>query len=197
MRRDVQALLAGIRTDLDSFSDCEANALMLSGYLMARAAFRNCIADFPVSSKPEAQWRFRAIEPIATSKTKTPAVDELLAALAIAAGIWGKPYRASKPLAAIGSASLLLLLAAGVWFGKRHWDTPVSGTVGHWFFGIAALTALLVAIRFVLTKLLRYRNPYVQVAASIFMCIAGWFILLVHLRVAQPLYLRVGPMYRS
>ncbi|MGH9695930.1 MAG: patatin-like phospholipase family protein, partial [Bryobacteraceae bacterium] len=101
MRRDVQALLAGIRTDLDSFSDCEADALMLSGYLMARASFANCIQKFPVSSQPEAQWRFRAIEPIATSKTKTKAVEQLLRALEIAAGIWGKPYRASKALGAI------------------------------------------------------------------------------------------------
>ncbi|HMJ62620.1 MAG TPA: patatin-like phospholipase family protein, partial [Bryobacteraceae bacterium] len=90
MRRDVQALLAGIRTDLDSFSDCEADALMLSGYLMARAGFANCILSFPVSSKPEAQWRFRSIEPIATSKTKTKVVEELLAALEIATHIGRK-----------------------------------------------------------------------------------------------------------
>ena len=197
MRRDVQALLAGIRTDLDSFSDCEADALMLSGYLMARSSFANCILNFPVSSKPEAQWRFRSIEPIATSKTNTPAVDELLTALEIAAGIWGKPYRASKALRAANIASLLIVLAAAFWFAKRHWDTPVSGTVGHWLAGIAIVSASLVGIRLALTKLLRYRNPYVQVIASIFMCIAGWFILLVHLRVAEPLYLRVGPKYRS
>ena len=197
MRRDVQALLAGIRTDLDSFSDCEADALMLSGYLMARTGFANSILNFPVSSKPEAQWRFRSIEPIATSKTSTPAVDELLAALEIAAGIWGKPYRAWTALRAANIASLLIVLAAAFWFAKRHWDTPVSGTVGHWLAGIAIVSASLVAIRLVLTKLLRYRNPYIQVAASIFMCIAGWFILLVHLRVAEPLYLRVGPKYRS
>jgi predicted acylesterase/phospholipase RssA len=53
MRRDVQGLLAAIRTDLDSFSDCESDALMLSGYLMVRNAFPNCIRNFPVSLETE------------------------------------------------------------------------------------------------------------------------------------------------
>lgn len=38
--KDLQRLLAGIRTDLDSFTEVEANALMLSGYLMAEFEFR-------------------------------------------------------------------------------------------------------------------------------------------------------------
>jgi predicted acylesterase/phospholipase RssA len=193
MRSDVQALLAGIRTDLDSFSDCEADALMLSGYLLARAGFANCIQNFPVSAKPEARWRFRAIEPIASSEITTPAVKELLRALKIAAGIWGKPYLASKPLAAAGIVFLIPLLAAGAWFAKCHWNKPLPGTLGHWLIAIA----LAIGLRAVLTKLLRYRNPYIQVAASFFLCIAGWLILLIHVRVAEPLYLRMGPKYRS
>lgn len=36
VRKELQALLAGSRTDLDSFSDAEAWALMASGYLMTR-----------------------------------------------------------------------------------------------------------------------------------------------------------------
>ncbi len=192
IRRDVQTLLAGIRTDLDSFSDCEADALMLSGYLMARAGFAKCILNFPVSSKPEEHWRFRSIEPIATSRTEIAAVTELLTALKIAAGIWGKPYRASKPLAAAGVPFLLVLLAALAWFAKSHWNAPLPGTRGHWLVAIAVA----IGLRFVLTKFLRYRNPSIQVVASVFMCFAGWLILLVHLRVAEPLYLRVGPKYR-
>jgi predicted acylesterase/phospholipase RssA len=193
MRRDVQALLAGIRTDLDSFSDCEADALMLSGYLMARAGFAKCILNFPVSSKPEAAWRFRSIEPIATSQIETALVTELLTALTIAANIGRKPYRASKPLAAAGKALLIPLLAAAGWFAWRDWNKPLPGTLGLWLIVIAAG----IALRAVLTKLLRYRNPLIQIAASVCMCFAGWLILLVHLRVAEPLYLRVRPKYRS
>jgi predicted acylesterase/phospholipase RssA len=195
MRRDVEGLLAGIRTDLDSFSDCEADALMLSGYLMARNAFSNCIRNFPVSFETAKPWRFTAIEPIATSETETPALKKLLAALQIAAAVWGKTYHASKALAAAGIAFLVLLLAAAVWFTWCYWSAPLSSTLGHLLAWIAITAATLAAIRLLLTKVLRYRNPFIQVLASIFMCIAGWLILVVHLRVAEPRYLRIGPKY--
>jgi predicted acylesterase/phospholipase RssA len=197
MRRDVQTRLASIRTDLDSFSDCEADALMLSGYLMARTTFPNCIRDFPVSVEPARPWRFASIEPIATSAMETPDLKKLLAALEIAAGIWGKTYQASKALAAAGIAFLLLVLAASVWFIERHWNTPVFTTLGQSLAWIALFTAALTVIRLLLTKALRYRNPFIQVLASVFMCIAGWIILIVHLRVAEPRYLQIGPKYRS
>jgi hypothetical protein len=196
MRRDVQALLAGVRTDLDAFSDCEADALMLSGYLMARNAFSNCIRNFPVSFEPARPWRFTAIEPIASSESETSTVGQLLNALQIAAGIWGKTYRASSALAGTGISSLLLLLAAVAWFTWRHWNTPLSTTLGHLLAWIAVAAASLAVIRLLLTKVLRYRNPYIQVLASIFMCIAGWLILILHLRVAEPRYLQIGPKYR-
>lgn len=196
MRRDVQSLIAGVRTDLDSFSNCEADALMLSGYLMARNAFPNCIRNFPVSSDMTKPWRFASIEPIASGETETPDLKKLHTALEVSTAIWGKTYHASKVLAAAGIAFLLFLLAAAVWFVQRHWDTPLSTTVGHSLAGIAIASAVLGLIRRFLTKILRYRNPYIQIIASIFMCLAGWLILIIHLRIGEPRYLRIGPKYR-
>jgi small-conductance mechanosensitive channel len=150
-----------------------------------------------VSFETAKPWRFTAIEPIASSETETPALKKLLAALQIAAAVWGKTYHASKALATAGIAFLLFLFAAAIWFTRRHWDTPLSTTLGHSLAWIAIAAATLAAIRLLLTKVLRYRNPLIQVLASIFMCVAGWLILLVHLRVAEPRYLRIGPKYRS
>jgi hypothetical protein len=169
---------------------------MLSGYLMARSAFPNCIRNFPVSSDMTKPWRFASIEPIASGETETPDLKKLHTALEVSAAIWGKTYHASKVLGAAGIAFLLFLLAAAVWFVQRHWDTPLSTTVGHSLAGIAIAVALLGLIRRFLTKALRYRNPYIQVLASIFMCLAGWLILIIHLRIAEPRYLRIGPKYR-
>jgi hypothetical protein len=39
--KDIQLDLAGVRTDLDSFSDVEAYALMTSGYRMTEWEFQN------------------------------------------------------------------------------------------------------------------------------------------------------------
>jgi hypothetical protein len=62
---------------------------------------------------------------------------------------------------------------------------------------IAVVAAILAAIRLLLSKVLRYRNPYWQMLVSVFMCVAGWFILFLHLRIAEPRYLRIGPQYRK
>jgi len=47
VRKDLQRLLAAVRTDLDSFSDGEAYALMASGYLMTEYQFSKCRGSFP------------------------------------------------------------------------------------------------------------------------------------------------------
>jgi len=197
MRRDVQELLAGIRTDLDSFSDCEADTLMLSGYLMARSAFPACIRNFPVSFDLTKRWRFSSIETIAASEIKTSDVDKLRKALKIGAAVWGKTYHASAILATAGIAFLVFIAAALSWFIWRHWTTPLFTSLGRALLCIAVAAASLVAIRLLLSKVLRYRNPYWQVLASVFMCIAGWLILFLHLRIAEPRYLRIGPKYRK
>lgn len=62
MRKDVQQSLSSIRTDLDSFSDKEAYALMASGYRMAGHEFAECIKGFPAVPHERPEWRFLAIE---------------------------------------------------------------------------------------------------------------------------------------
>jgi len=59
IRKDVQGLLAAIRTDLDSFNEVEAYALMTSGYRMTEYQFpRSVSPDFPVSKDPPVAWKF-------------------------------------------------------------------------------------------------------------------------------------------
>lgn len=61
IRKQIQGLLAGIRTDLDSFSDVEAFALMTSGYRMA-GAYLPQVQVLPQRQSPAAKWRFLAID---------------------------------------------------------------------------------------------------------------------------------------
>jgi hypothetical protein len=62
IRKDIQEKLAAIRTDLDSFSDLEAYALMVSGYRMTEHEFRRCISGFPEPPADRPQWPFLVIE---------------------------------------------------------------------------------------------------------------------------------------
>ncbi len=58
---EVQQRLAALRTDLDAFSEIEANALMLSAYRMTREEFDED-AVFPHSHELEVDWPFRSLE---------------------------------------------------------------------------------------------------------------------------------------
>jgi predicted acylesterase/phospholipase RssA len=61
--KDIQQCLANIRTDLDSFSDVEAYALMMSGYRQTKYAFREgkCVEGFG-GEYPSENWEFLAVK---------------------------------------------------------------------------------------------------------------------------------------
>jgi len=61
--KDMQELLSGIRTDLDSFSEAEAYALMTSAYRMTEYQFKyeKCVDGFAEPLKAES-WKFLEIE---------------------------------------------------------------------------------------------------------------------------------------
>jgi Tetratricopeptide Repeats-Sensor/Patatin-like phospholipase len=58
--RDVQRRLARLRTDLDSFNDIEATALMTSGYRMAAYELPRSLPTVPVSAEASHLWPFLA-----------------------------------------------------------------------------------------------------------------------------------------
>jgi predicted acylesterase/phospholipase RssA len=58
VRKEIQRLLASIRTDLDSFNDTEASALMVSGYLMTEHEFPKSFPGFAEPKPIEPPWRF-------------------------------------------------------------------------------------------------------------------------------------------
>jgi predicted acylesterase/phospholipase RssA len=202
MRRDIQKRLAAIRTDLDSFSDCEADALMLSAYLMTNEEVEVCLKDFPVRKGPRIGWQFLSIKPIASNTTSTSDTHLLLRALEVGHSISLKPWKSSKALRAIALLCALAGLFAFVFFCASTWHRPLSEKpiALHTGLTVAILTGILVILgllRTALSKFVRYRNPYGQVVASLLMCIIGWLLLRVHLSVIEPFYLRFGPKYRG
>ena len=62
VRGDVQNLLAGIRTDLDVFSEAEACALMSSGYKMTAHYFPECVKSFKSNVEQTEPWRFQQVD---------------------------------------------------------------------------------------------------------------------------------------
>jgi hypothetical protein len=200
MRRDVQLLLARIRTDLDSFSDCEADALMLSGYLMTRSDFADCITGFPVKDVGPQSWRFRKIEAIATDATSGPDTALLRRALTVAEQITFKPLRTFRHLNLFLTLAGLVMLSLLLWFCSQTWGTLSATSVfpiGRTVLLIVAAGLFLVALRWFLSAGLRYRNSFTQILVSTAMCAIGWAVLQIHLRLVEPIYLRYGPKYRT
>ncbi len=67
--KGIQMLLSGIRTDLDSFSEVEAQALMADGYLIAKCRIESSLATVPDPSCPAdthngtCRWGFLRVQP--------------------------------------------------------------------------------------------------------------------------------------
>jgi predicted acylesterase/phospholipase RssA len=128
--KDVQDLLSGIRTDLDSFSDAEAYALMTSGYRMTEHQFRyeKCVEGF--ADAPQAlDWKFLQIEE--SMKVNGAGYDYLKKLLAAGGSLAFKVWKID-PLLKYGFRITMLLLAAFVaWLGYKYWNAPFGSASGE------------------------------------------------------------------
>jgi hypothetical protein len=194
VRRDVQKALADIRTDLDSFSDVEADALMYSGYRMTEQEFRKCITGFNPVAKPE-NWRFMAMGPIAGANSESSNVVQLRKALGIAHNQGGKALQVL--LGAYWKLWIVLLVVAilaVIGYLDWNWYPYPPIRLAAWIIG--AVLAVKV-IEYFLAKLFRYHNPILQVLASLVLIFFGWLIVGIYTHVFDPIYLRYGPTYRK
>jgi hypothetical protein len=162
MPKDVQAALAALRTDLDSFSDLEAHALMLSGYRMTSWTFkeRKGIAIVPTKEQ-ESSWDFKAM---ATILDKAPAGAEhrgrrrALELLGAGASTAFKTWRAVVP-ARVTKALIVLGCLVGVTGGAYlFWKDPTLVQLGG---RTAVRTAGIIVVGLVLGR-------YFKVAVAIY-----------------------------
>jgi predicted acylesterase/phospholipase RssA len=192
IRKDVQKSLAAIRTDLDSFSDAEADALMLSGYRMMNEQFRKCISGFSAPAAAPVDWRFRAIEKLAGNPVVGDDLMLLRKTLDIAHFQALKPYRLSKKaivfslvIGAVALAAVIgLLFLARPWWRILRWPLIAGAVLG---------VVVVLAERF----LRRNPNPMWQIATAFTMLFLGRPLTWIVTRWLDPIFLRSGPRYRT
>ncbi len=118
--KDVQELLSGVRTDLDSFSDAEAYALMTSGYRMTEFQLdvEKYVQGFESPRKPQA-WKFLEIERVMKSNPNTTAyLKRLLAAgSSIGLKVWQiDPWlRYGSRIAVLATAVMVVVATIAAW----------------------------------------------------------------------------------
>ena len=152
VNRKIQDALARLRTDLDSFSNIEAHALMCSAYLMTTSALRKGTSIF--SNRPERpdSWGFMNI---AEDLKSPPGEFRAGVPLALRVGerLPFKVWRVSPVLSGFITAALIALGLAGVyavssfaiargWIEATARLTPIAAVLG-----LAAVIAVLAAIR--------------------------------------------------
>ena len=192
MDRDVQQLLAANRTDLDAWSEAEAYALMLSGYLMTKHSLGQSKSALPIPADvPAVDWDFLRIDAIQReSKDDSP----LMRILSVGRNSGFKVWLLCKPLRVIG----LMIAAAGIagllYLGWLFRDRSLL-TVRE--IGVALL-AVLVSYVFgkLVMRIVWLRQTLTKIAVGIGMSVIGFLLARLHLHVFNVLYLRLGKIER-
>jgi predicted acylesterase/phospholipase RssA len=133
IRKRVQELLAGIRTDLDSFSDVEAFALMTSGYRMVEHYLPN-VEVLPTQEHGGSQWNFLAIERVLRDAATTdPSYERLLQLLRNAGArmfrVWSQSRVLFLATLLLGISGIVLL---GVWLFSVGNPSRITVALNGW-----------------------------------------------------------------
>jgi len=192
----IQAALAGIRTDLDSFSDAEAHALMASGYLMTRA-YADGIRSFPQHPGTAHQWDFLAIESALGGRASTEKnQDHFEKLLRVGAQRAFKVWSLSKVLSAIAIALGVAALVLLVWGWFLLPDGPLLPFDRMWL----ASTVLGFAATLFLSKgllvVIRYKTTVRKFLKDLGIALVGWIGARIHLTLFDPLFLRKGSIQK-
>jgi predicted acylesterase/phospholipase RssA len=208
INKKAQERLAAIRTDLDSFSDAEARALMLSGYRMTEFELGRRLPELDKSEGITAEWEFMKFD---ESLSRADAPAPLLKLLSVASSLAFKIWRLWPPLSAFAIAVGVIFAGLFGWFCWKHWAVPiVSFDIGKpgganypvtW--GDAAITAATTTVVGLLPsfarKILRfvdYRKTAYEITVGLAMGLLGWVAAQLHLRVFDKLYLWWGSQKR-
>ncbi len=192
---EIQERLAAVRTDLDSFSDQEAFALMVSGYRMAEADLARLGKEIPDLIEDDGMrepWPFLEIErAMHHSGGRAEARQSLLRSLRAAS------RRALKVwyVAPVQAALVVLVPSAFVFQGLSHWgpkgsDVFLALFLGFWAAALLAVVGLLVAL---LSRLFtRCGKTVAEVFLGTLVLMLGWLPALLHLWIFDRLFLAAG-----
>jgi predicted acylesterase/phospholipase RssA len=156
--RELQELLSGIRTDLDSFSEAEAYALMLSGYRITEDQLKDgkCVEGLP-PAPPSEFWEFFQIEPLVQGKGKGYAYLKKL--LKAGGGSVFKVWQIDAWLKYALRAGVIVAAISIAAFFWQSWTEPLPGLsrIAAWLngltFGKAVVTGATLLSTYIATRI--------------------------------------------
>jgi predicted acylesterase/phospholipase RssA len=190
IRKEVQELLAGIRTDLDSFSDVEAFALMTSGYRMAEHYLPEAEVLPTRVLRGADDWSFLAIERLLRDTNTTEPDYRRLVQLLESAGsrmfrVWSQSRALLLAASILGVSGIVLVcyLILGTVAPSR-----VAVTVNGW----ALLSAILLGVALAFPW---FREHAGRISVG-FLGLLLWIPAQFHLLLIDRLFLRMGRLDR-
>jgi predicted acylesterase/phospholipase RssA len=184
--KNVQKLLSEVRTDLDSFNDIEAYALMYSGYRQTMTAFKKDINNY------NNDWNFLQVEDYCTKPDRQKTLVEQLKISATVPFKLVKKYKALQWfLKALGIVALFL----AIYFVIINWNNSKSFTYGEVAIAIAIIV-LGIFSKF-LAKLLDINGYIKKLLLLIALASLGWLIFNAYIIFFNPWYNRIGRMKRK
>jgi hypothetical protein len=212
--RDLQLLLANLRTDLDSFTEVEADALMQSGYEMTRRQFEALAraesagrGDAPpgaaewcgfMADAPVGEWPFQVLADLMKKpkQTSDKRRADLQRQLAVGAQAAFKIWRLNPVLGACAKAGAVAVVVAAIVLATLNWNRPFdvggftlkSALLG---FGLPLATLAVPALAW-LTPLRRLKSFLLNLT----LITVGWLLAWIHLWVFDRLFLSRGKVKR-
>ena len=195
IRKTVQRLLAGSRTDLDSFNDAEAYALMYSGYRMTGFQFGRSVRGFPEPPRLRAppRWQFLEVEPI-LEKAKDG--DLIMQILEVGSELAFKIWKLWLPLKIARVLLTLVALTGAAWaYYEFRSASLFTITVNQIAVGVTGLVLTAVLGKWVM-RIVRFRETLSKILIGIGMSSLGFLLARLHLHVFDKIYLWFGRLDR-
>lgn len=210
IRKDIQTLLAGVRTDLDSFSDIEAYALMTSGYCAIEQSIEESIKDFPLDRSAKIDWKFLKVEPaMKQEEAGGELYDRLISNLAVSPRTFGKIWLLDKTLntSAKATATLIFIVIAYIWYNQPDWQ-PFSSFLS-WLGSKLTINTIMVTVGFLLVasltttvlgrlkakaikRALNYQDIPRRILVGGGIGLVGWIGAYIHLRLFDKMFKKFG-----
>jgi predicted acylesterase/phospholipase RssA len=189
----IQRLLAAVRTDLDSFSEAEAYALMTSGYRAIECEFKRFTGRAAPTTDDPPPWRFLKIEePMKREEGCEQAHHRLTRLLDRARGRafkiwWLDPLEPTLLLLSILALTAFLALTGFYLYGRLSQLRGLG--IVLWYVGVLIAATIIFEI---LLRLIYFRKTLAQFFIDLLIGIIGWPLARLHLHLFDKLYLDWG-----
>jgi hypothetical protein len=190
--KKLQEKIANLRTDLDSFNDTEALALMTSGCSMARSNLDQILGRFSVTGDQH-DWRFLEIS--SALKSREPKrLKRLSRLLGVGSATLFKVWKLWLPLrvvSRIAGAALAIALISAVVFWNSEPFMSLKGLTAAVSFAVVSLVIARIGLGW-LVKALKYKKTIRQILLGVGLSIVGKAVAVLHLKIFDRRFLKEG-----